>query len=572
MKTFSFAVTRVVATMALTFGVASCKKAGSRGTIADNTIAHITITANGAASASIKSIQLQLALGGKTTSADVRQSDGADVVLPLERSVRLAAASGTVMVVATALDGDGNELGHGTASGAIVSGSMTRISVGIDFSTATPDPGLDMGTAIGADMATDVPISVLLTIDRQPSYDFGTVDDSIENGPVVTFTVTNAGTTAIGPLAAAARGGDNVNPSPFETVKDGCVGRTLAPGVTCPVTVQFSPGQEGPAKATLTVSAPSGGSATVATVGSGLSTSGLGLSPSVVDFDPIPNNTTSDTTVTVNDSALAGSGPLTFTITGSDSGQFSIVDGTCKAGQALTTTDSCTLVVRFGPTSGGDKAASLVVAGNPGVSIVAPLTGTSQGPARLAFTPATYHPPAGVPVGATKRITLTLTNLGAEPSGNLPPLQTTQNSTFTIVPGGTCTVGAPLAGGANCTMVVAFSPTTVGTQNDSIAVTTSPGGTAWADIRGNGTPAFKLTVTRAGNSSGSVTVDGKACAAYPCAVVYSTIGTAPLAHITATPDVGATLGWTGCDKVDAQNQCSAKMDRPRTVEAAFNVP
>jgi hypothetical protein len=558
MKTISFAVTRVVATMALALGVASCKQAGS-----PETIAIVTIAANGAAPASIKSIQLQLALGGKTTSVDVSQSNGADVVLPLERSVRLAAASGTLTVVATARDGDGNELGHGTASTATVSGSKTRISVGIDFGTATPD----MGPAIGADMATDVATPVVLTIDRQPSYDFGTVGVG-NNNPPVAFTVTNTGTIAIGPLAAAAWSGDNVDQ--FRTVEDGCEGQTLAPGVSCPVTVQFSPKHDGPAKTTLTVSAPSGDSAAVATVGSGLSTDGMML-PRVVDFSAILSNATKDVTVTLFDFAAGGSGPLTMTITGSDSGEFSIVGGTCKSGEALAYMRSCFLLVRFGPTSSGDKAATLVVAGKPGVAEVAALVGTSVGPARLAFTQSTDDPPR-VTVGETKPVTLTLENLGAEPSGNLPPLQTTQNTPFKIVPGGTCVVGAPLVGGGSCTMVVAFSPTAFGTQNGRIAVTTSPGGTAWGSIEGIGMQYFNLTVTRAGNRSGSIAVDGQACPGFPCVVAYTAGAAAPSASIAGTPDVGAVLRWTGCDSVNAQNQCSVTMDRPRAVEASFNVP
>jgi hypothetical protein len=118
MKTIAIAVTRVAATAALALGVASCKHAGSQ-----DAIAVVTIAANGVAPAGIKRIQLQLALGGKTTSVDLQSNDGADVVLPTMRSLQLPATSGTLAVVATALDGDGNELGHGSATGKILAGS-----------------------------------------------------------------------------------------------------------------------------------------------------------------------------------------------------------------------------------------------------------------------------------------------------------------------------------------------------------------------------------------------------------------------------------------------------------------
>jgi hypothetical protein len=66
------------------------------------------------------------------------------------------------------------------------------------------------------------------------TYDYGTVDAGTTKS--VTFTLTNAGDEATGPLRIALSG-----PSAFTITQDGCSDRSLEPNTSCTDTVQYAP-------------------------------------------------------------------------------------------------------------------------------------------------------------------------------------------------------------------------------------------------------------------------------------------------------------------------------------------
>jgi hypothetical protein len=81
------------------------------------------------------------------------------------------------------------------------------------------------------------------------------------------------------------------------------------------------------------------------------------------------------------------SGPLTAGLTGANAGEFGITADTCN-GQTLAASATCTVSVRFTPTSAGVKAASLGISGTPGGSTSSALTGTATNPPPPATTSA----------------------------------------------------------------------------------------------------------------------------------------------------------------------------------------
>ena len=77
------------------------------------------------------------------------------------------------------------------------------------------------------------------------TYDYGAVN--VGQTASQTFTLTNSGGRATGTLAVALSG-----PSAFTITADGCTARSLGPGKSCNVTVQYAPTVGGSGTATLT--------------------------------------------------------------------------------------------------------------------------------------------------------------------------------------------------------------------------------------------------------------------------------------------------------------------------------
>ena len=89
------------------------------------------------------------------------------------------------------------------------------------------------------------------------------------------FTVTNNGTDTT-TITSTGITGD------FAIVSDGCNGTTLAPGATCPLAANFSPGTDGTRKGVITVKGTAGGFATARLVGVAAFGGVLAFSPAVV--------------------------------------------------------------------------------------------------------------------------------------------------------------------------------------------------------------------------------------------------------------------------------------------------
>jgi hypothetical protein len=164
-------------------------------------------------------------------------------------------------------------------------------------------------------------------------------------------------------------------------------------------------------------------------------------------------------------------------------GQFTIQANNCNG--TLAVGESCIIDVVFGSTgttAAGPKTASLRVTGS-GVNQTITLTGTT--------TVATVTFSAPVPLLTTAPAT-TLTKTGTITVSNTPPLAgpgalypgafvltaapTIQRvgggggGTFTITPGGTCVLGATVASGTSCTIIVQYAfPPAGGSLNNATA-------------------------------------------------------------------------------------------------------
>mgnify|MGYP003587937521 FL=1 len=204
----------------------------------------------------------------------------------------------------------------------------------------------------------------------------------------LTVTVTNTGSAPLTFAAGAVTlGGDQ--PGQFSLGEDTCAGGSVPAAGTCTVKVRFAPTSTGVKTATLRFASNAAGSPhVVALTGTG-TTPGFSATPDPVGFGEQQTGSTSGTlTVTVTNT---GSAPLTFaagavTLGGDQPGQFSLGEDTC-AGGSVPAAGTCTVKVRFAPTSTGVKTATLRFASNAaGSPHVVALTGTGT-------TPVTPPPP-----------------------------------------------------------------------------------------------------------------------------------------------------------------------------------
>jgi hypothetical protein len=174
-----------------------------------------------------------------------------------------------------------------------------------------------------------------------------------------TFSVSNGGEAATGPLTTALAG---PNPADFVIVSDAC-GAGLTGGGRCTVQAAFRPTTEGVKTAALTVSGAPGITAMAVLTGSG---SALAVDPPFADFGSLVVGATSAARVfTVTNRAAAATVPLHPTTSVS---AFPITATGCE-GVALPPSGSCTVSVAFRPDGGGLRTALLTV--DPGTPAAA---------------------------------------------------------------------------------------------------------------------------------------------------------------------------------------------------------
>jgi hypothetical protein len=186
-------------------------------------------------------------------------------------------------------------------------------------------------------------------------------------------TLTNNGTATLN-ISGITLGG--TNPSYFATNANTC-GSTLAAGLSCTVSLTFTPQTAIAAAATLSFSNDGPGSPQVASLtGTGTSLS-ITFSPASVTFPNTMVGTTAPSqTITV---ANTGNGPITvsgITIAGANASDFT---QTNNCGTSIAGGGSCAVVVKFTPSANGARVASVSFADNaPGSPQSVGLQGSGQ--------------------------------------------------------------------------------------------------------------------------------------------------------------------------------------------------
>jgi len=180
---------------------------------------------------------------------------------------------------------------------------------------------------------------------------------------------------------------------------------------------------------------------------------------------------------------------LPFSFTG---GTFPGTGGNCTT--TLVGSTSCNLDISFDPTSTGNPSDDIIISYNDGVttqSVTRTIEGTGLGPAALTISDGPLYDFQVHLNGSVVDHTFTIDNIGGSQASSIAGSGISAPFIFKdgSFPGtgGTCT--ALLNGGASCTIVVSFIPSSAGVQNDTIDIGFNDGAVIQAvsrDIQGTG--------------------------------------------------------------------------------------
>jgi len=212
----------------------------------------------------------------------------------------------------------------------------------------------------------------------------------------------------------------------------------------------------------------------------------LTATPASKAFPSVTLGQNSLATFTVQNVATSATGALAASLAGTGASQFAIGTNGCTA--ALTAAQTCTIQVRFAPTTAGAKTATLQLVGTPGGTLAVSLTGTGVLPALLSIAPGSQDFGA-VGVGRTSPpVAFTVTNAGGATSGAV--VVASSDPAF-VVSGSTCGV---LMAGQGCTFNVQFAPAIVQSRSATLTAA-APGVMATAAVTGNGVAAPALALS-----------------------------------------------------------------------------
>jgi hypothetical protein len=248
----------------------------------------------------------------------------------------------------------------GLVVGTVTQQSSTTVPAG---NVISQDPvggtSVEEGTAVSLIVSTGAPAAASGSA-SPTSLAFGSRMLNV-TAPGQVVTIANTGTIAL-PITSTSLSGNNSGQFSRST---NCPSQ-LTVGGTCAVTVVFKPTSSGNKSANLLIALGGGaGNKTVTLTGTGVNYS-FTVSPTSLAFGNVARGTTSAAkTVTVKNTSSVALPITSVALGGSNAGQYTRTNN-CPT--QLSAGASCTVSVRFKPTSTGSKSATLVVAPGNGVA------------------------------------------------------------------------------------------------------------------------------------------------------------------------------------------------------------
>ncbi|MEP1471610.1 MAG: choice-of-anchor D domain-containing protein [Halieaceae bacterium] len=311
------------------------------------------------------------------------------------------------------------------------------------------------------------PLHASLTVlgDGQPSSNL-TPSTSLDFGPETiggtsapqTVTVTNSGNA---PLNIGSITDDD--PADFP-LSNNC-GGTLAAGATCDITVNFTPTRRGNISGTLTLNSSAAVSPQkLVLTGIGNAPAALAVNPASLDFAGVATGSSTILPATISNT---GDDDLVIGQATFSNPDFSFNSDACS-GQTLAAGQTCSIAVRFAPSSVATIAGNLSIASNDAASPASiPLAGIGEEPAALQASPANLNF-GEVDLGSSSDLPVTLTNTGGPVTSVVINSVAANAADYTVV-SDACS-GQTLAGGASCALTVRFTPSVPGPDNASLVL------------------------------------------------------------------------------------------------------
>ena len=327
-------------------------------------------------------------------------------------------------------------------------------------------------------------------------------------------TLTNNGTAALSITSVTASG---------DFAETNTCGSSVAVSGSCNLSITFTPTMPGTRSGSISIIDNAGGSPQTMTLsgmglgaGASLSTSSLAFANQQVGVTSTPQPVT-----------LTNSGNEALAIASiTPSGDFG---ETNDCGTGLAAGGHCTIQVTFTPTIFGTRTGSIRITDNaPGSPQPVTLTGTGLSPV-AALAPGSVTFPSEANGTSSAPQTVTLTNTGNAPLA-ITGIQASPGS-FTE----TNTCSASLAAGANCMILITFTPAGLGTFTGSLTVMdNATGSPQTVPLSGTGTgPAIALSASSLNAGPAIVGASGS-----PQQVTLTNRSSAPVAitGIVASPN------------------------------------
>jgi hypothetical protein len=359
---------------------------------------------------------------------------------------------------------------------------------------------LTLFAVLAAGAAAASPALAAINVSPSPSaLEYGEVDLHYGGSPQQTVTLSQIApgepTTVVESVNIAG-----AEASSFQVTSDGCSGAELENGKSCSVEVAFHSGSA-PGAHTATLELLTGEGLVEVPISGSAITGTLSASPSPLSFSPLPytapgshnegeyNETES---LNIDNSSNASTQVLSSSITGPDASSYSI-QWNCN-GNTIGTSGSCTMGVRFQPTSPGPKEASLeIVSDSQSSPLVVPLQGEGLHGPHMTLN-ATQALLGAVPLGSSLEQTFEVSNSGDYPLFvQRAFLVTGTPLMFPVLQDG-CS-GAILYPSESCSIVVAFQPTTLGEKSAALLFITNTPAINVAGIDGIGASAEPAVLT-----------------------------------------------------------------------------
>ena len=412
--------------------------------------------------------------------------------------------------------------------------------------SGTPDTG--KGDS-GMDSGMDAGMPALTITSPTGTTDFGMVVEGGSSGDTQ-FTVKNTGGATTTAAVSVALSGTNPSQFTIDTANNTCTA-ALAAGATCNFSVKFTP------QSSLGADAGSVTAMVTASAGSASASANLQGEPvapnpnlsltamTTADFGNVEYGVTSSALVFVltNTGNVTTGMPAAPVISGANAGDFAVSNNGCTA--ALAPNGTCNISVTFAPMSvpvGLENASISVTASPGGTTAPVTLSGTGTSALTITGTPTDF---GTVTVGvASSTLTFTVTNTGSVTTG-VPAFSFGGNTDYHVITNN-CQSAIPPTTGNTCTVVVGVTAAAAGSDNATLAVAATPGGTATIDLTATAddvavlslTPSSQSFTANAGQSqSQTFTITNTATAP------AFTSGT-PTIHVSGAADF--SLGTNGC--------------------------